>query len=520
MDGEAVCSECMRDPALHPSRSGEQGGGLALELDLDPGPAPALTPNRPEVPADSLDLPPLVLDEGEGGDALPTLDDDDGGASDEASDDDELPLPDLSLEADPGPVEEDLPLPDLAPDLDVAAPLFPSPPTGPAIPSPSSFDADEDDPLDGDLDVGLDVPAAPKVPPASAAELAPAPSAPTSETVPAPGEDDSERIAAVAGYGPAPDNPALWPVYAARIWLRRRELRREVEQGRMTHRVSVRSVLEQQVSIVEPLVRAKSPAIEALLPLIAEADAEARKHQNEVAAINQEMAAELEAIDQKLAQAQSERRQRSRDLEVAKVFREQAQEKLRALEKAIVAQRELVAAAHEAAQKAAPGAEFAPPEHARAILAAEEKQAALTAELPGRKGVVDDAKRKEHERRKATVVSERTLERLARERSRVEYETYAAMGDRRDAVDEAVRRRLETYAEVLNQILQQAPRSLDGATLERARSLRLQRKNLDEQQRLLEAAPDAYDAATFQRGLIALAATGVVVFGIVLRLAL
>ncbi|MBI4951012.1 MAG: hypothetical protein HY908_03195 [Myxococcales bacterium] len=467
----AICRGCLRDPAQHPSVLAAEGGGAGLELDLAP-PAPREVPvvQQAARPAFGEAAKPSVF---AGREAPPSA------AARESG----------TLEL--GELDPDVPALELADDAvrpPKSRPGAVSAPTGSDTPSASG---PRPRPAPGGPGGGA-------VGPAEGTALAPA--------------EDPSRVRELAGYGPAPANPVLWPWYAWRVYKRRRELVAHLAEQSRAHDELVHDRKSRLADIVDRLRRQNRDELQAILRPLAAPDALVEQRRGELTASESRAGVEFGGFDAEASRL-GEERTRLEEAERSALARFDAceQEQARADAKHRRHAIELEAA-HEAARQAAgQGARFAPPEQARRIQAIEQARGPIEAERAEKVQALAEAREAARVATGALRDLDRRVEQLRARRRAAEA---AAAQHRQAALDglrQAERERLARYDEALRAIVTSHPKLVRGVM-----RVEIERADSDIQASTAElalhrAAVGAYDRTTYPRGLALAAVVAVLV---------
>ncbi|MCC6523091.1 MAG: hypothetical protein IT373_10555 [Polyangiaceae bacterium] len=473
----AICRGCLRDPAQHPSVLAAQGGGAGLELDLAP-PAPQAVPlvQQAARPAFGEAARPSVF------------------AAREA------PPPAQARESgtlELGELDPDVPALELADD---------------AVRPPKSRPGPVSQPTGSDTPSGAGQRPRPAPGRPGGGAAGPAEAAPLGPSV------DPSRVRELAGYGPAPTNPLLWPWSAWRVYKRRRELAARLVEQQRAHDELVHDRKSRLADIVDRLRRQNRDELQPILRPLAAPDALVAARRSELTASESRAGVEFGGFDAEAARL-GEERARLEEAERAALthFETCEQEHARADAKHRRHAIELEAA-HEAARQAAgQGARFAPPEQARRIQAIEQARGPIEAERAAKAKALAEAREAARAATGALGDLDRRLEQLRARRRAAEA---AAAEHRQAALDglrQAERDRLARYDEALRAIVATHPKLVRGVM-----RVEIERADADIQASTAELAlhreaVGAYDRRTYQRGL-ALAAVVVVLLLVALGL--
>ena len=517
----------MRSPAQHPTRLARDVGGLELDLGLAPPsqPRPAAS-----APASGRRPSPATPPAAAGG----------GPASGRRQ---APPVP-AALGAD-----DEI---ELGSDLEVSG-------SGPAAATLGGGDSAWDEDHDA-LEVGLDLgsvrppaPAAPGSAPekpvksraattggnaaAAAAAAAAAPPEPLASrpsgrgaaTAQTPGaaaagpgtlSADDYEVKALAQYGPVPEPIWAAPKYAWRVYQRRQELRKQLVQQESFHEQAQKAVREKLAAEVDAIAeRHDSDELSMILAPIDDAEQMFGQRRAQIDAAAGQFAAQFADIDKQLAAEQEVRKQRVRDREMAQIQVEDAVQKHARVTGEVKRLEAMIAAAHEQAQKAAGGADFAPPEHARKIAALEAQKGKVATQLEARERALAEAK---------TALRERAAElRAVDDRVRAIHartnQTEEQAGEARqlaiEGMKQAHQRRLQAYETALERICIERPDLVDEATQARIDQLKKDLAEVDVDLERHRLAIDAYDKPTFQKGVGLVAAAAVLLLVLLVSLA-
>ncbi len=466
-DLEALCANCMRSPAQHPSRFGA-GAGLELELAT---PAPGARPK------------PAALV---------------GPSASAAVAKKSAPTPAASA------LELELPLP--ATPQSAAAPA--APPV--AVVAPVSAGALDDDWDSADLDIGLDMAADVAPPPrinkpregvGVAAHKPPSSRAPHGHDVPA------DEVSARADYGPAPSNPFASAGYALRVFRRKRVLAQELAEQRLIHRSVGEALAEKLCVLVDELAALPAMDLDGLMTAAHAASGAVAERSAGLAALDRQAAGKLSQVEQQLARLRAERVQQETDRQLAQLHLEQCTQKQRRLKAALAELDEELEQAHEEARKAAGrNAEFAPPQQARRIAAIEQRLASLREQVPARQQAVSAAGAQLREKQKQLRATDSAMAAQRQARSDTLEEGSEALAGPQRELQQARQRRYEAYDGALARIALERPKLIDAER--EARIVKIQQGRADNERRLavLERAVGAYNQTSYKRGVTLIAA--------------
>lgn len=404
---------------------------------------------------------------------------------------------------------------------------IPQPPRPPGLPAAEDLDEDAPPPLG--VDIASVPPPAGKVAPAAAAPRGPGPAgakpaAPTSaarapaspKPVAAPAVGDLAAdvdlavLRAVAAYPSAPTTALEAPIYAVRVLARRRELRAEVRRRQSDLAAAERARDEKLAELVTGLrARASDGPLAELFAPLGQLDSEAQAATGALESTIREQTEQHQALSAHLTEADAERGrlQASADEAAAEASR-RWEERARAEAKLRRAEIEL-RAAHDAARlAAAPGAKFAPPEHAKAIRAAEVEQKARADELAPLVTAHDAAAAAADEALRQVHDIDRRIASLTDQRKRLEQAGRDRLARGQKGVERAAHTRLAAYADVGRAIVTSRPQEVgpqERAALAEAEAL--VEAKLREVERHLRAI-DVCDEAALKRGVTMLAIAG------------
>jgi hypothetical protein len=547
----------MRSPSQHPSRLGGRGG---LELDLGDRAPKRAAPARPAGTPLSASRPSLA--------AKAAMTDAQAARpiSSPASDSDEPPSSGRGFGSGAGPARRPKasslpPAPEgkaspfaSSPGVSKSTPAPVSGPTsvGPksgARPSnrPGSGDdgwGDEwaDDPLDVGLDLGEDAPPAssdvqktsrapaatgskpavaaaprPKVVVGGPAGAAAAAAAAAAEAPQAPPPTDYAEVEALAAYGPGPANIFLAPLYSYKVLRRRRELRELHALQARSHELARRAVREKQAEIVDKLAAAAPDALAAALAPIEDARRAIAERKAAMEANSGQVTERFLAIERELEVEQKNKKQLQRDRDMAQIKLEDAVHKRALVAAELKRVNALIENVHDAARRAAPGSDVAPPQFAQEIVELDAQKAKLVEQLRGRERAVAEARAGLREREGAISVLDQRVHGVHGRQAVLEKQGSEAENAARAALKLLEERRLVAYEEALAALSRDAPQLFDTVTRAQVEELARTGAQGDRELEKHRQAIDAFDKSAYQRGVaMAIGAAAVVLFVLIL----
>ncbi len=327
-----------------------------------------------------------------------------------------------------------------------------------------------------------------------------------------------DEIEVVAQYGPVPPNPLLAPLYALRVFQRRRALVGLLSLARRTHEQATSALRGKLTTIVDRVVAKASPdQVQGVMGPIRAAEQKLADRKAQLEAASGQFASQVKTLQQELEAEGKKKQQLERDRNMAQIKVEDAVHKRAQAAAELKRLNVEIEAAHEAAAKAAgKDATFAPPEHAKRIAALEAQRAKLSEQVKGRDKAVTDARAELKERQRAISILEARVNAIHGRQARMEQEAGQAQNLGLTCLKQAQNERLVAYEVAFDAIVAQAPHLIDDATASEVADVKRQIAQCDADLAKQELAVDAYDRAAVKRGVaIAIALAILVVLALI-----
>jgi hypothetical protein len=247
-------------------------------------------------------------------------------------------------------------------------------------------------------------------------------------------------VAVVADFGRAPSNVLMCSAYAWRVFRRKRELRRMLQQAQAAAAAAER----ERDDLLATLAEHARPQLQddremaGFQRLLAQAEQVAQERETALSARSADYASAVSAVDEKIAAEEAIAAEANQRVEQASgTFTQRSQELSRAQALLKRAEIELRNRQQLARAAAGPDSRVAPPEHAAAILEAQEGAAQRKLEIAAPQAQLDAAQHVLREAERAAGDVNRRISVLRSQRRAIEQTFGREMGLRTEGLEQA-----------------------------------------------------------------------------------